>query len=239
MSKMIKGQFDVETGNETIGERASKLHNMILTGQAVSILALTKIAEESLYTEFGYTSFKEYAEEMLPFDYGNAKRYIFVGRKFNSISNLYHNSFGAKGTPVSLLGINQDEVFSENEVLESITKMGISKAYDLARLDDETFNSIVSKESKVKEILALNRDEVRVMVKALLDKELPENIIAEKNTKAYASLAELQLMAILTQVQKLRKMVSLSESRIRVKVLDFIDETKTELESEIKMIGGK
>ncbi len=101
-------------------------------------LAIFHISDKKLYLAGGYSTFKEYAEDRLPFGYRNAKRYVQVGKKFADMLPPIELS---KGTPVPRL----DEHIVDSDVSEAIGGMGIRKLIELTRIDDALFDDVIEK----------------------------------------------------------------------------------------------
>lgn len=102
----------------------------------VKAVALARLVDGKHYLDFGFSTFKEFAEMMLPVGYRSAQMYTKIGRKFAPLLPGFESS---EAKPVSLLG----ESTGENGQILQVGGLGMRKLLDLTRVDDAIFADIV------------------------------------------------------------------------------------------------
>ncbi len=120
-------QIDAETR-----ALAQALQQRVDMATLMTAMILKRMSDEKLYLGLGYSNFKEYVLETLPFGESSAKKYLKIGRKF---AGVLPEDFG-KGEPVHLL--------EENENAQKLSGLGVKKLYDLTKIEDADFSEVVS-----------------------------------------------------------------------------------------------
>ncbi|MEQ8578178.1 MAG: hypothetical protein RIC57_09095 [Balneola sp.] len=128
--------FDADSG-ETVAVSAEMrslafgLQQRLDATTLVTALILKKVSDEKLYLAFDCSSFKEYAETMLPFGYSSSKKYLIIGNKFAPMLP----EFDSKGDSNHLL---------ESENVAELSGLGYSKLYELTKVEDADFSEVMT-----------------------------------------------------------------------------------------------
>lgn len=116
---------------------ANSLQQKMDIATLVTAVIMMRMSDDKLYrgVDNGYSSFREYAEVRCPFGYRQAQRYAKVGRKFAPL------------LPDGVTSMSPDQK-TLNGNIEKLGELGMTKLYELSKIDDADFSEIPS-EGKV------------------------------------------------------------------------------------------
>lgn len=100
----------------------------------VTAVILKRMADEKLYLSLGFSSFREYAELRLPFNYRQAHKYAEIGRKFAEYFESEDPNVQSTARDSSKPG----------QITEDLGSLGVEKLYELSQLEDADFSEILS-----------------------------------------------------------------------------------------------
>lgn len=140
--------FDDDTGtliekDENKANMARNLHRLIRDTTLMTSFCLTKMADEELYLQLGYSNMKEYVNYEIPFSYRTAQRYMEVGRSYGPLFPGITGAIGQSGETVSPGELDLPD--SEYERYEKLSKVSFRKLKALAKSGAD-FSDVMSKD---------------------------------------------------------------------------------------------
>lgn len=223
------------------------LHSRIEAAVLVTAMALKKIRDDKLYHHMGFSSFREYCEE-LPFSHPNAKKYLQIGDHLGGILP----EIAIEQNDQGLLASNTGD-FEQNETVQQLSALGLRKLRALVSIDNVSFKDLPSKgEIKLENGEVLTLEEIREETAAELDrkvaavkKKLRDQL---RTAEEKAALAESERDALSKQIEDLQKQnadIKVLEERfgnlgttfeVAKRKLTRIHELCVQLSGEIKLV---
>lgn len=169
--------LDEETGlfvdiTPEMMHEASYVHNQVLMGAFISAVSIKRIFDEKLYLAMNCCSKEEYCNNMLPFGKRQAYKLYAVANKFDAVSK------SLTGNALKEIGSGDTSQFvhlnSQSEIDENFAGMGISKLYELTKIDDEDFAELVKTGKTKINNTDLDIDEIIEMKGKELQKKINE-----------------------------------------------------------------
>lgn len=224
MSNLKKQQiatsvFDGETGEmaevTAEGQRmASYLHQQVLLGVFISATAIKKMFDEKLYLALGCQTKEEYCLT-LPYGYRQANKLYQIAAKFEDVSK---NLIGEGFTGISSSGMLENMNSSSHLNEKDIASLGITKLYQLTRLEDENIKELI-KEGKTE----LGGGEISIEeIKEMSAKEVSRTV-SEATKKYKAKIAQLTEENALLSAEKKqteKELSALKEKEIELEEIE-------------------
>lgn len=133
---------------------------------ATSIL-IQIVRDQKLYLAYGCGSFKDYAENMLPFSPQQAKKYLKIADTYAPLIGDF------KGASMRLLNKKLHEI--EDEGVKELGSLGMSKLYELTKIPEADFDEVVSKGVvKLKDGSEISIDEIKDQTAREFTKQISE-----------------------------------------------------------------
>lgn len=166
---------EVVTVTPEMQRRAAQVQRYIEMSALVQAAGIRIVADERLYLAYGCSSFKEYAETMLPVGYSAAKQLLTIGRRLAPLlpglgegepAHLALTSGdGAEGEPAHLDGAARD-----------LAGLGPSKLYEIVRRmdDDDLADAVDARELTLPSGKTVTFVELQEMTRAEIRKEFRE-----------------------------------------------------------------
>lgn len=142
-------------------QKAAQMQLLVDAGAFIQAIGLHHIREERLYLDMGFSGWTEYCERKLSMTRQHAHRLLRIGRTFAPYLDA--------GNVTSMLqlpeaGNGEDGLDGAPPAIRQIASLGITKMYELTKLDEEEVNRVVrSGEVALADGSTLDLDEIRAL----------------------------------------------------------------------------